>query len=52
VLSRTLSLERIASLETRRQDTVDENKKLHEHIKHLQTNLEYYQATIQEQQQA
>lgn len=43
--------ERIASLETRRQDTVDENKKLHEHIKHLQTNLEHYQATIQKQQQ-
>ena len=43
--------ERIASLETRRQDTVNENKKLHEHIKHLQTNLEHYQATIQKQQQ-
>ena len=42
--------ERIASLKTRRQDTVDENKKLHEHIKHLQNNLEHYQTTIQEQQ--
>lgn len=44
--------ERIASLETRRKDTVDENKRLHEHIKHLQTNLEHYQSTIQKQQQA
>ena len=43
--------ERITSLETRRQDSVDENKKLHEHIKHLQANLEHYQATIQKQQQ-
>lgn len=43
--------ERITSLETRRQDSVDENKKLHEHIKHLQSNLEHYQATIQKQQQ-
>ena len=43
--------ERISSLETRRQDTVGENKKLHEHIKHLQSNLEHYQTTIQKQQQ-
>lgn len=43
--------ERISSLESRRQDSVDENKKLHTHIKNIQANLEHYQNAMQKKQE-
>ena len=43
--------ERLSSLETRRQEAADENKKLHGHIKNIQANLEHYQLTTQKKQE-
>lgn len=43
--------ERITSLESRRQENIAENAKLHQLLKHVQNNLEHYQTSTQELRQ-
>lgn len=44
-------MERAASLETRREENHAENKRLHQLLKHVQENLEHYQASTQQLRQ-
>lgn len=41
--------ERAATLDSRCEDKLAENQRLHQHLKHVQDNLEHYQAAIQQQ---
>lgn len=41
--------ERAAALDSRCQDNLAENQRLHQHLKHVQDNLEHYQAAMQQQ---
>lgn len=45
------SSERIAALETRRQESTAEHERLHQLLKHVQANLEHYQAASQQLRQ-
>lgn len=45
------SSERITALETRRQESINENERLHQLLKHVQANLEHYQAASQQLRQ-
>lgn len=43
--------ERVASFETRRQENIAENERLHQLLKHAQDSLEHYQAATQQARQ-